>query len=496
MDLDKITIAMRPRSNREAMDLGLKFFQNNWRTLYPPLLYFILPVFLLLNILFSSHMWLVILVIWWLKPIYDRLILFVISRRLFSETPRTSQVLAALPGLLKKGLFWQLTFLRLSPHRSFTMPVWILEGLSGAPRRQRILVLNSRTSGYATWLHILCWQLELIILFSFYILVLMMLPQSFEMESISAFFAQQETPYWLKFIVNLFYLLAMLIIEPFYVTAGFMLYVNRRNQLEAWDIEIQFRRMTQRFAHFAKKSSIIAASVLLLVVISTPPSTTMAEETSSTALAPGESKRIITEVLQHKDFGTEKEVSYWTLKNIDLDEKKAENDFSFDFGLGPFLASIIKVILVSLLLAFIIYLFIKARYLTKFEIRKKEKIKEVPEVLFGMKITPDSLPDDIISEATQLWENKQYREALSLLYRGSLSILVNQDKVDLNSSMTEQNILDCARDAKLSANRITYLSKLTRSWQTLAYAHRIPQETDIQTLFNEWPTQFSPVPSA
>jgi hypothetical protein len=458
-------------------------------------------------------MWITVIVIWWLKPLYDRLILFVASRSLFSETPGTAQVLAALPGLMKKGLIWQLTLFRFSPHRSFTMPVWILEGLNGDARRQRILVLNSRTSGFAIWLLVLCWQLELIILFSFYVLILMLLPQSFEMESLRPFFSQ-DPPYWFEFTANLLYLLAVLIIEPFYVTAGFMLYINRRNQLEAWDIEIQFRRIAQRLMYVAKKSGIMAASVLMVILISSHSVNTFAEETliketliketsieetstEQTAVVPlasEESKHIITEILLHEDFGTEKEISYWTLKNIEPAEK--QDDFSFDFGLGPLLATIIKIILVSLLIGFILYLFIKARHLAQAERAKKEKVTETPDVLFGMNITPDSLPDDIVSEATQLWSNKKYREALSLLYRGSLSILVNKDKIVLNSSMTEQGILDCARQAKLSSQRITYLNKLTRSWQSLAYAHRIPDEAEIQSLFNEWPTQFSPAQSA
>jgi hypothetical protein len=31
-------------------------------------------------------------------------------------------------------------------------------------------------------------------------------------------------------------------VEPFYVGAGFTMYLNRRVELEAWDIEQEFRR--------------------------------------------------------------------------------------------------------------------------------------------------------------------------------------------------------------------------------------------------------------
>jgi hypothetical protein len=38
------------------------------------------------------------------------------------------------------------------------------------------------------------------------------------------------------------YAAAVLFLEPFYVAAGFAIYLNRRAELEAWDIEQEFRR--------------------------------------------------------------------------------------------------------------------------------------------------------------------------------------------------------------------------------------------------------------
>ena len=38
------------------------------------------------------------------------------------------------------------------------------------------------------------------------------------------------------------YALVVLFLEPFYVAAGFAMYLNRRAELEAWDIEQEFRR--------------------------------------------------------------------------------------------------------------------------------------------------------------------------------------------------------------------------------------------------------------
>jgi hypothetical protein len=43
-------------------------------------------------------------------------------------------------------------------------------------------------------------------------------------------------------VCSLSYAAAVLFLEPFFVAAGFGMYLNRRAELEAWDIEQEFRR--------------------------------------------------------------------------------------------------------------------------------------------------------------------------------------------------------------------------------------------------------------
>ena len=55
-----------------------------------------------------------------------------------------------------------------------------------------------------------------------------------------------EVPAVLSLALPVAYAIAVLFLEPFYVAAGFAMYLNRRAELEAWDIEQEFRRA---FAH-------------------------------------------------------------------------------------------------------------------------------------------------------------------------------------------------------------------------------------------------------
>jgi len=47
---------------------------------------------------------------------------------------------------------------------------------------------------------------------------------------------------WLAFVTPIAYAVAIGFVEPFFVAAGFALYLSRRAELEAWDIEQEFRR--------------------------------------------------------------------------------------------------------------------------------------------------------------------------------------------------------------------------------------------------------------
>jgi hypothetical protein len=49
-------------------------------------------------------------------------------------------------------------------------------------------------------------------------------------------------------ISNLLYFTAFGLVGPIYAAAGFTLYLNRRIELEGWDIELKFRRLTARLA--------------------------------------------------------------------------------------------------------------------------------------------------------------------------------------------------------------------------------------------------------
>lgn len=480
MNLDDITVRIRPRSPWEAMDLGLRIYQQYWRPVTVAWFALLLPLFIIFNTLFVENLWIAALLIWWLKPLYDRLVLHILSRSLFGEIPDTRSTLRALPAALKNGLLLQLTLFRLDPSRSFRLPVMQLEGLEGKPRGQRMRVLHARGSTPAFWLTITSVHIELALNIALYGLVYMFLPQNMGMGVFSPFF-EDMPPWWVDLLSNFLYLLSMSLIEPFYVAAGFMLYLNRRTELEGWDIELIFRRMAQRLKALASGS----VAALLVIGIFSLPRPVLAEETIQ-PLPVEESASVIKTVLADPDFATSHMEEHW---KFDFDWDFSDNEVDTDSSSGfAGLAAIMKVVIILTVIGVLIYLLYRYRDAIGMTARKSTA-EPPPESVLGMDIRPESLPDDIPGEARRLWEAGEHRQAMSLLYRAMLSRLVNRYDMQIGEGDTEADILHCATP-RLAGERLDYLGRLTADWQLMAYAHRKPPAECFMALADAWPRAF------
>ena len=177
MRLTDANAAIRPRSAWEALDLGTLMARRQARLLISSWALLTLPVFGLLTLLFWQAPFWSLLLFWWLKPLFERLPLHILSRSLFGDTPTLKAALRALPVLLKPQLLASLTWRRLSPTRSFDLPVLQLEGLTGNARSQRLVVLGQRDSGAASWLTVVGVHIESALWLGLLALLYLLLPQ-------------------------------------------------------------------------------------------------------------------------------------------------------------------------------------------------------------------------------------------------------------------------------------------------------------------------------
>jgi hypothetical protein len=240
MQVDAIAVELRPRPMWEAADLGVRLLQANARSVWLTCAPVFAVVLLLALATVEIAPWLPSLIIFWLKPWLDRSLLFVLSRAVFGQSTRFSDLWSAQRSVWWRALPSTLTWRRLSPWRSFTQPIHQLEGQRGAARSQRRSQLLRGQRGAAGGMHLAFFHVEAVFILGLLALALLFAPEDLRGDVFSWLVRDDEIAATLCLAAA--YGVAVALLEPFYVAAGFAMYLNRRVQLEAWDIEQEFRR--------------------------------------------------------------------------------------------------------------------------------------------------------------------------------------------------------------------------------------------------------------
>ncbi|MDR0688774.1 MAG: glucose-6-phosphate dehydrogenase assembly protein OpcA, partial [Spirochaetaceae bacterium] len=236
------SLTLRQRNGWEAADSGLLLWRKSF--------FYFIPLFVLPFSLFafgaarlpvSSWLW-SYGILWWFKPLFDRLILGVISVRFFEPGARLKRLLRGAGRTLGRGLAGDLLWRRLSPWRAARMPVRLLEGLRGKKARERIRDLEGRGLNFCVLLTLFSLILEYLLLAGECIFCLMTL-ELFGPELFSSFI---EHAAGLKGLVFFAYSLNYLLVESLYVCMGFGLYVNSRMEREGWDLQLLFQGLVPR----------------------------------------------------------------------------------------------------------------------------------------------------------------------------------------------------------------------------------------------------------
>jgi hypothetical protein len=509
MRLSDATVAIRPRSTWEAMDLGVLMSQQHRRLLMTSWAIVTLPLFAVLTLLLWDSPSLAVFIFWWLKPAYERLPLYILSKALFGETPTLKQALREFPRLLKPQLLASLTWRRLSLSRSFLLPVVQLEGLDGTARQQRLQVLLQRNAGAAQWLTIIGMHLETALWIGLMVLFYMLLPQQIETDWDwqSLILDADHHWRWLEHLTNAFYALVLVVWEPIYVACGFSLYLNRRTALEAWDIELVFRRLRQRL-----NSSALGLLLAVCLLLPAVPPVWAAADPASAPEAPRLLHQPLTSqaahdsikaLLEQPPFKNKESVTRYRFGDdpaAPSEDKPGEAPQWLKTLLGWLdsqrfnaLAGLIEVLLWGALIAAVGWLIWRYREFLRTFVSRRAKLRArvrppAPQQALGLDLTPQSLPDDIAASAEQLWQT-QPRAALGLLYSGLLSRLLHDFALTLKPADTEHQVL--LRVEQLQRPELLAFSRsLTQHWQNMAYGHRVPAAHLQQELCDGWRALF------
>jgi hypothetical protein len=251
MRLEDIAVNLRVRTPYESIDLGYSMVMAWRRDVFPIWMSVYFGFGLIINLLCFAKPIVALFILWWLKPAFDRVILHVLSGAAFGAAPTIGETWRALPRLwFNNGLFKALTIRRLDLARSFSLPVTQLERQFGKPARQRRAVLGREARGAAGWLTIISMHFEFLIALSAYVFIDLLMPGASDVLDPMKWLLQEPT-IEAQYLSNLVSMLTLVALEPFYVAAGFALYLNTRTVLEGWDIELAFKRMNARLTQAA-----------------------------------------------------------------------------------------------------------------------------------------------------------------------------------------------------------------------------------------------------
>lgn len=528
MRLTEASVTIRPRSPWEAVDLGVLLAGRHRGLLMSSWAIVTLPVFTLLSLVFWDYPTLALLLFWWLKPVFERLPLLILSQALFGQPPSIKNALKAWLRTLRPQLLASLTWRRFSLSRSFNLPVQQLEGLDGLQRAQRIALLGQTNLWVARCLTSIGSTLEMCLWIGMMLLFYALIPQQIELDwSWRSLLAVDSSWNWLEHLTNAFYAGVLIIWGPVYVAAGFALYINRRTTLEAWDIELTFRRLRQRMIGSAY---MLLAGVIFACSLSVPP--TMADDSvdapnyscplppldipqTEEQAAPPSSARLLNQpltstasqaaihgVLDSPPFKNPKAVSGWRLPEQKHSAKPGKASDTPQWlaklvvhmlSLGKTLSTLFEALLwtlIALLAGWIIWRY--RAWIGTFVNRSTPKTpprRNAPQQMFGLQVSAESLPSDIASAAERLWQQSP-REALGLLYRALLSRLLTEYQLPLRNADTEGQVLE--HIAHLNRPPLhAYSQTLTHHWQTLAYGHQAPSLEVQKSLCEDWRRLFN-----
>lgn len=528
MRIDRLDVVLRARSGWEAMELGNALTRRHARAVWGSWLLASAPLFVIVNALgwwLDAFGW-AWLAMWWCKPLFERAPLYVLSRGIFGEPVDAWAALQAQRRWGNTGSWGYLGWRRFSVLRSLCLPVNLLEGNAPGQRGPRRRAVAAGAAGSALVLTLTCMAFEAVLVSGAIGAVFMFMPLDLMSESWRAAWDMigKDTPAWARLGFNLACWLASVLIGPFFVGAGFGLYLNRRTQMEAWDVEIALRRLRDRLLPAASTLALLLCLALPLVpapvraqdadaeperAMGKPsdsgitaedddeepvidPANTPASIFGSTPVDTAGFRQAVSRAYEDPLQRPTRHVTHW--KPIKQAEEKKKEDKALQSDSSnrgerkarkdsiAWLARLAEWGLWGLLGILLLVLLLTARmWLPWLRGSGRRKADAAPQVMEEQVELPVALPPDVATQAGLLWDQGRPRQALALLYRASVVTVGERSGIALPPGATEAQCLRASRRMPDAIDRDLF-ARIVRMWQYAAYGGRLPSRSDFDAL--------------
>jgi hypothetical protein len=168
--------------------------------------------------------------------------------------------------------------------------------------------------------------------------------------------------------------------------------------------------------------------------------------------------------------------------------KSSSTSSSLPLDLIQALTQVFTVSVIVLLVALLAWVLWRNRFALKSLrlVMPESSVSPSARVVMGMDVSPETLPQDVPTAAWALWQGGRHQEALGLLYRGSISRVMELGRVEIQESDTEGDCLRRVTQAGATMHP-DYFKGITGLWMKMAYAGICPADAEVQKLCGQWP---------
>ena len=465
----------RRKDPREAADAGLLLWRRNFAAFLP---FFAVPfwifAFFLRIILPGSLQYLSWLIIWLCKPLFDRLILHVISMRFFETDAGYKRLRKGMAKTIFRGLAGDLLWRRFSPLRSVMMPVRVLERNIKTAKviSQRKKNLEKGGIGFGFLLTVWGIAAEVTLLFGevfFFSTIMQFIAQDF-LYSIESF-ADVEIYFFAAWCLN------FILIETIYICMGFSLYINSRIETEGWDLEITFRDFAQCAEKFKNGLKNTALIILLSVCLFLPAKTFADDADQAMPDVPLETLKAI---LDSPDYGSVEES--WGIRFKNQQERQRE-EIEFDSDLllriKQIFAYTLRFILICVIAFLLALLFI---YLRKIQLNRNVTSDNYSENILLSSHEED--PALLLEKAVNFHKRGETRLAWGYCAAAAIQSWSIYCGIKFPADAAENDCVNLVIEKSNNSRQAADFGKYIKMWIYFAYAGRLPPEGSFEEAVN------------
>ena len=483
-------LSLRRRSVWEAADSGILLWRKCLVYFIP---YLAIPVWVAaccLRFLPENLFFLAYLILWWLKPFFDRLALHVVSKRFFDKRAYSAnrELRSGLSRAITFGLAGDLLWRRFSPYRASRMPLKVLERAGGSQYRQRKNALIPGGINFCSIVSAFGLAAEAVLLFGEVAFTAIAARMFFPS---STGFLQNIMDYAGIFVFAAF-CFNYILVESLYVCMGFGLYINSRVEVEGWDLQLLFQKFAgtreQEEKPIPAPAGKTAALLCLFLALFLAPSAVYGESNSSAAVMeewpleffPSDfpvPEALIIEalngILARPDFGSEKEGWGIRLKQSAPPPDIPEIEFSPWMELlnkiMAFALRLLVILVTAAFLGFSLYWLRKGR-------RNASRGKR-PSVSrqgdgYANPLFSDDSPESLFARSADLFAGGYCREAWAACLLGCIVAYRQYHSLSFPLDATEYGCLAMVKEG--FPGEASGFEKLIRNWVFLAYGGRRP----------------------